>query len=278
MSVGFRAWRGWVLLGVFAGCALAAQGQVRIGPQPITAPPIPVPPPPAVRLADPPAAQIPEIIRKFAANEAISRQLLKHNYTYTESIDVYLVDDDGNPVGQSFEQTDDINFTPDGQREIICTWCPQPTLRDVRVTEEDLDDFFNMDMYAVAIQDLNDYDVKYLDHEKLDQLTAYRFSVRPKQIVKGHRYFAGTIWVDDQYFQVVKSVGKALPDEFDKHGQPENVFLPFTTYRQLIDKQHWFPVYTSTDSMLGDSHVKMVIQFKDYKRFGSTVRIIPVGP
>lgn len=277
MRFGVRGAGCWVVLALLACAAQAGWAQVRMGPTPITPPAIPVPPPPAVRLPDPPAAQIPAIIQKFAANEAMSRQLLKHSYTYTESINMQLVDEDGNPIGQSYEQTNDINFTPDGQRQITCTWCPQPTLRDVLVTEEDIDDFFNMDMYAVAIQNLADYDIKYLDHEKLDELTAYRFSVRPKQIKKGQRYFAGTIWVDDHYLQVVKSEGKAVPDEFDKHGQPTNTFLPFTTYRQLIDKQHWFPVYTSTDAMLGDSHVKLVIQFKNYKRFGSSVRIIPIA-
>lgn len=278
MRVRMSRGQSWVLIAALACWAVPSGAQVKLGPSPMTIPPIPVPAPPAKRLADPPAAEIPTIIQKFAANEEIARQLLKHNYTYSEAINLQLVDDDGSPIGQAYEQTNDINFTPEGQRQIVCTWCPQPTLRDISVTEEDIDDFFNMDMYAVAIQNLADYDIKYLDHEQLDELTAYRFSVHPKQLAKGQRYFAGTIWVDDHYFQVVKSEGKALPDEVDKHGVPTNVFLPFTTYRQLIDKLHWFPVYTSTDAMLGDSHVKLVIQFKNYKRFGSQTQIIYAAP
>lgn len=248
-------------------------GQVQIGPEELQPVPIPIPPKATKLLPNPPAAQIPGIIRQFIANETMDRQLLEHSYVYTESIDMQLVDDDGNPIGQSYQQTNQIMFTPNGQREIVCTWCPQSTLQDVQITEDDINDFFNMEMYAVPVHSVGEYNIDYIDHEQLEDLTAYRFSVRPKAILPGHRYFAGTVWVDDHYLQIVKSEGKAVPDQMDKHHHYTNIFLPFTTYRQLIDGQHWFPVYTSTNSHVGDARVKTVIQFKDYKRFGSSVTI-----
>ncbi len=245
-------------------------------------PQVPVPPPAKVRLPNPPPAQIANIIRQFTANETRNRALLAHNYTYTENISMHVLDQDGDPTGQHYAQTDDILFSPSGRREITCTWCPQSTLTNVVLTEDDLNDFFNMDMYSVRMEDLNDYNIRYVDHEKLEELTAYRFNIRPKQILKGHRYFAGTVWVDDHYLQIVKSEGLAVPDQFDKHGSPTNVFLPFTTYRQLIDGKYWFPVYTSTDAELpgfdgktyvSSQQIKMVIQFTDYKRYGSSFQI-----
>jgi hypothetical protein len=227
----------------------------------------------AKRLPDPPPSAIPGIIQRFSAKERLFRQLLKHNYTYTESIKVEELDDDGTPTG-AYEQTNDIQFTLEGQRQIVCTFCPQPSLKNISVTSEDIDDFFNMDMYTISVDELNQYDVRYVDHEPVDQLTAYVFEIKPKQIEKGHRYFQGKVWVDDRDIQIVKSVGKAVPDEFDKHGQPTNTFLPFETYRQEVDGKYWFPVYTHTDSMLGEQRVKIVIRFKDYKQFRATTRIL----
>lgn len=248
-------------------------------------PQVPVPPPPAAadRLPNPSPARIQQIIRQFTANEGEDRALLAHNYVYTENIDMEVLDSDGDPTGQYYRQTDDIQFSPTGRRRIVCTWCPNPTLQNIQVTEDDIHDFFNMDMYAVDLQDLSDYDIRYMDHEKLEDLTAYRFRIRPKKMLKGQRYFAGTVWVDDHYFQVVKSEGKAVPDQFDKHGVPSNIFLPFTTYRQLIDGKYWFPVYTSTDSPFPDwdgktyagstYRIKMVIRFTNYRRFGTSIQI-----
>ncbi len=244
-------------------------------------PQVPVPPPPKVRLPDPPPAKIQQIIREFTANESRNLELLAHNYTYDEHIDLEVLDNDGNPTGQSYRQADAILFSPTGRREIVCTWCPQSTLQNVILTEDDLHDFFDMDFYTVKMQDLADYDIRYIDHEKLEDLTAYRFSIKPKKILKGHRYFAGTVWVDDHYLQIVKSEGKAVPDQFS-HGMPSNIFLPFTTYRQVIDGKYWFPVYTSTDSRLpyydgknyaGSTRLKLVVQFTKYKRYGSSFQI-----
>ncbi len=234
---------------------------------------------PAVALSNPSPARIQQIIQSVAEHEQQLRNLLKHNYTYKESIDVETTDEYGNPRG-SYQQVDDIVFSNQGQREIVCTYCPQPTLQDIEVTQEDIDDFFNMDMYTIALHDLSQYNIRYIGHVPLDKLTAYEFSVGPKQIVKGHRYFEGTIWVDDHDLQIVKSSGRAVPNEYDKHGHPQNTFLPFTTYRQRIDGLYWFPVFTSTNSYLDPDKVKMVLHFENYKRYSVSSRIIvgkPVG-
>mgnify|MGYP001388253715 CR=1 FL=1 len=266
-----RRWAGLLMLASALPVGLWAQ--VHVVEKPSSA--FPAPASTVKHLPDPPAAEIPQIIAKFTEKERIFRQLLKHSYTYTESIRVDTVDDDGNSTGD-YEQVNDIQFSNEGERRIVCTYCPQPTLRDIVITAEDIDDFFNTDMYTLSVDELPEYDVRYVDHEPLDQLTAYKFEIRPKQLVKGHRYFQGTVWVDDRDLAIVKSFGKAVPDEFDKHGRPTNTFLPFETYRQPIDGKYWFPVYTHTDAMLGDAHVKMVIRFKDYKQFRATSRIVSI--
>lgn len=234
---------------------------------------------PAVkRLPDPPASQIPAIIQKFASNEKLFRRLLAHSYTYTETIKVETLDGDGNSTG-AYEQVNDITYdADDGHREIICTYCPQSTLTEVMVTQEDINDFFNMDMYTVDVDDLPQYNVTYEGHVPLDQLTTYVFAISPKKIEKGHRYFQGKVWVDDHDLEIVKSYGKAVPNEYDKHGNPTNQFLPFETWRQMVDGKYWFPVFTRTNSKLwtetGDIPIRMIIHFKNYRQFRGTARIL----
>lgn len=242
-----------------------------------------------VRLPDPSPAEIPHIIQTFLAREREVRQFLQHNYTYDETIRVDTFDEQGNTAG-TYEQANSLVFSPDGQRQIDCIYCPPITLTTIGITQEDLNDFFNMDMYTLSPAQAPEYVITYLRHVPLDQLHTYLFDVRPRKIVPGHRYFQGRIWVDDRLLEIVKSAGKAVPDEYDRKGNPENTFLPFECWRQPVPGAHlaapgaigilnlWFPALTRTDAMLQDTRVKMIIHFKNYKRFSVTHRILPTAP
>jgi hypothetical protein len=121
--------------------------------------------------------------------------------------------------------------------------------------------------------------------QKEDELNTYVFDVAPKHIDKGKRYFQGRIWVDDTDFQIVKTRGKNVPDIRSKGG--ENLFPEFTTWREQIDSQDgtgrkfWFPTYTKIDDNLhfstGDIHVRELVKYTNYKRFGANVKITYEG-
>jgi hypothetical protein len=104
-------------------------------------------------------------------------------------------------------------------------------------------------------------------------VNTYVFQVAPKRMEKNQRYFQGTVWVDDHDLAVVKSDGKAVPDLKD------NLFPRFITYRENIEGPFWFPTYTHADDQLhfktGDVHILMTVRYKNYKRFGSTVKLGP---
>jgi hypothetical protein len=127
---------------------------------------------------------------------------------------------------------------------------------------------------------LLEYDVKYLGHVKVDEITAYVFSIRPKEILKNRLYFQGTAWVDDRDLQIVKSVGKSVPETKTRKG--ENLFPRFTTYREQIDGKYWFPTFTTADDTLyfatGPIHIRQTIRYADYKQFKSKVRILSTSP
>ena len=78
-----------------------------------------------------------------------------------------------------------------------------------------------------------------------DELNTYVFDVAPKQIVGKKRYFQGRIWVDDHDFQIVRD----LRQDRTRHSQgkkgQENLFPKFTTWREQMDGQYWFPTYTT---------------------------------
>jgi len=104
----------------------------------------------------------------------------------------------------------------------------------------------------------------------------------PKQIEKGKRYFQGRIWVDNHDFQIVKTCGRNVPDvHAGKKGGQENLTPKFVTYREQIDGQYWFPTYTRADDVLpfvnGPVHVREIIKYTRYKRFGSKTKITYEG-
>jgi hypothetical protein len=125
------------------------------------------------------------------------------------------------------------------------------------------------------------YDIIYVGQQKVDELDTYVFDVAPKHYDKngGPRFFQGRIWVDNRDFQIVKTCGKNVPDIHKKNS--ENLTPKFVTYREQIDGEYWFPTYTKADDYLrfqtGDVHVREVVKYSNYKRFGVKTRIIYNG-
>ncbi len=223
-----------------------------------------------------PPVPVEEIIKKFAAKEAEFREA-RNNYVYTQS---FLIQDDGAQGRGEYRMTSDIIFTPDGKRIEKITSAPPPTLANITMSQEDLRDLEGIQPFVLTTEDLPKYDVQYVGQERVDEISTYVFKVAPKKIEKGQRYFQGTIWVDDQDLQIVKSLGKAVPDVRKKN--QENLFPTFETYREQIDGKYWFPTYTRADDTLrftsGDVRVHMVVRYTNYKQFKSTIKIIPVEP
>ena len=215
-----------------------------------------------------------EIIRRFAAKEAQFKEA-RDNYTYRQTIRIETPDDGGR-----FEQTWDILFDDSGRRLENVVFAPQSTLQLVQMTREDFEDIRNVLPFVLTTAEIPIYDVTYVGHQQEDELTTYVFDLKPKQIDPKKRYFDGRIWVDDHDFQIVKTKGRTVPQIRPKRGQ-ENLFPAFTTWREQVDGQYWFPTYTRADDTLafktGDVRIREIIKYTNYKRFGSKVRITYEG-
>jgi hypothetical protein len=219
---------------------------------------------------------IDEIISRFAEKEK-QFQAARARYTYRQSNIIQTLD--GDTVDGEYRQEWDVNFDARARRSITVTYAPAPSLTRISMTSEDTNDLQNVMPFVLTTDEIPDYQINYVGQQREDELQTYVFDVSPKQIDKHHRRFEGRIWVDNNDFQIVKTYGKSVPDLHD--GSGENLFPRVTTYREQIDNVYWFPTYTTADDVLhfknDDVHIRMIIKYTDYKRFGSESKIIYNG-
>ncbi|HZU22161.1 MAG TPA: hypothetical protein VE998_04955 [Terriglobales bacterium] len=214
-----------------------------------------------------------EIIQRFAAKEKQFAQA-RERYTYKESVIVQTLE--GDTVDGEYRQSWDINFDDQGNRTTQVTYAPMSTLTRVQMTEEDLHDIQNLMPFVLTTDEIPEYNINYVGQQREDELQTYVFDVSPKRIEKKKRYFEGRIWVDNHDFQIVMTRGKSVPDIRSKSN--ENLFPRFTTYREQVDNVYWFPTYTRADDDLhfqsGDVHIRVIVRYTNYKRFGSESHIV----
>lgn len=264
----------WIAAMAVAGCALmvAAQDKDTFTPMPldsgfgrmdISDPPIP-----------------PEqIIKEFSAKETKFQDALDH-YTYRRTARVDEIDDDNKPSGEWYE-VDDVIFDPTGRRTERVDFAPPNTLKQIMMSPSDLQDLEHGYPFVLTTADVPEYDIKYVGRQKVDEVDCYVFDVSPKTIEKGKRYLDGRIWVDATDLQIVVTNGRMVPDDTKKN--QEDLHAPFMTWRQQIDGNYWFPVYTKGEGILHfsggygymaqDVHIRETIKYTDYKRFGSTSKV-----
>lgn len=223
---------------------------------------------------DPTPEEIGQIIQKFAANEAAFARA-RESYTYTQSFKMQEFDDTGTPHGK-FERTEEILFDKNGRRLEKVVKAPMPTLRLLTMTAEDEQDLRNVMPFVLTSAEIDNYHVRYLGTQQVDEISTYVFAVKPKTMEVGKRYFQGQIWVDDKDLMIVKTYGRA-GGVAGKKGF-EQQFPKFETYREQIDGKYWFPTFTSANSLLhfpaGDIRLKMNVRYADYKQFKADVNII----
>ncbi len=251
---------GLVFLVLAALPALAQQGEGPLNP------------------AQPQGITVDQIIQRFAAKEKMFQEA-RESYTYRQSVKVMTVD--GDTVTGEYQEVFDVLFDDKGNRIEQVKFAPQSTLENggISITEQDLQDIRHLMPFVLTSEEIPEYDILYRGTQQEDELHCYVFDIAPKRIEKNKRYFQGRIWVDDHDFQIVKTYGKSVPDIRKKN--QENLFPKFTTWRQQIDNVYWFPVYTRADDVLHfstqDVHIREIVRYEDYKRFGSKVKITYQG-
>jgi len=224
-----------------------------------------------------------EIISRFTKKESELREIWKE-YAYTQESKLQVVGP-ADTVSGEFYQVSEFVFNDAGARIEKIIKAPPSTLDQagLTMTAEDKNAITNLQPFALSAEDLPNYFVSYVGKEKVDELHTYVFDVIPKvmsnkkeldrlrkQKIEG-KFFQGKIWVDEQDLQIVKTAGKTVP-EFGQR------FPKFETYRENIDERFWLPTYTYGDDNLEFDnqrvHVRMVIRYRNYRRFQSDVKLL----
>jgi TonB family protein len=225
-----------------------------------------------------PAAQIDEIVRAFTSKETMFRQAL-NTYAFKRDALVQTIGMGGQVTGE-YHRVSIFTFDDQGNRFEKINYFPMPTLTEINVTTQDLEDLGGVNPFALEAAKLNAYAFKYVNKEKIDELDLYVFDVGPKvapdpKKIK-ERYFQGRIWVDVQDLQIVKARGKGVPE--DKN----NKYATFETYREQIDGKYWFPTYTYADDELTFDNgnvvrLRMLVKYTDFVVGRGKVTITEIG-
>jgi hypothetical protein len=224
---------------------------------------------------DLPQAEINRIISKVSENEGAFRDALK-DYVFRRKAAISTVGMGGQITG-TYRRDSFMTFNSDGGRFEKVEFMPIPTLTEMQVTVEDLDDLGGVNPFALDPSMISQYNINYVGTEKIDELDLYVFDVKPKVIPDPKRsklrMFVGRIWVDRDDLMIVKSKGKAVPETKD------NKYPVVETTREQIDGKYWFPVDArSDDELVFDSgqvvKERMRVKYSDYKLGRSDVRIL----
>lgn len=215
--------------------------------------------------------EVERIVSAFSSKETEFRRAL-NEYAFKRDAVIQTIGMGGQVTGE-YHRTSQFVFDDGGNRFERITYFPQPSLTEVTVTNEDIEDLGGVQPFALEAAKIGQYNFAYKGTEHIDELDTYVFDVEPKVLPKkvSERFFQGRIWVDTQDLQIVKVRGKGVPEGDQR-------FPVFETYRQHIDGRYWFPTYTYADDQLvfpkGDAvHLRMLVRYSDFKKFRGEVKI-----
>ena len=224
--------------------------------------------------SQPTGITVDQIIQKMGARETAFEEA-RNQYEFRQTVKIQTIDDDtGRPDGE-YQQVTDITFDPQAHRVEHVVFAPANTLERVILTENDMKDIAERIPFILTQAQLPDYNLTYLGKQHVDELDTYVFDCAPKVLVKGHRYFQGKVWVEQQDNEIVLVNGLNVPQDTRKGH--EDLSPPFTTYYEQIDGNYWFPVYTKAEGILhfqaqdgamsADDHMRAIVTFTNYKKF-----------
>ncbi len=219
-------------------------------------------------------AEIDKIVKKIAVQEGEFREALK-NYVFNRKAVLQTIGMGGQITGE-YRRESFMTFTQDGQRFEKILFFPIPTMKDLLITPEDLEDLGGVNPFALEPSQISQYNFSYVGKEKIDDLDLYVFDVSPKVIPDWKksklRYFTGRIWVDDRDLMIAKSKGKAIPEGKQR-------FPIVETWRENVDGKYWFPSFSSSDDELVFDNgfaikLKMRVKYNNYRQGQTDVRIL----
>jgi hypothetical protein len=217
-----------------------------------------------------------DILKKFVEAESKFREMLLQ-HTFRRDVTLQTIGPDGQVTGEYIRNS---QFVLDdrGNRVERVLYHPKSTIREMKITKEDIQDLACAQFFGFEVRDLSRYDITYVGKETINSRQTYAIDLSPKQTPDPRRmrerFFVGRIWIDALSFQIVKMSGLTLP-------QGKQRFPIFETRREpLGGSEFLFPTSTFADDILRfpnrDVHYKVIVSYYAYKRFASRVSIVEI--
>ena len=233
------------------------------------------------------------IIDSFLRTEAELRQAL-NRHTFKRNVVLQTIGPDGQVTGQ-YVRNSEFVFDDRGNRIERVTYHPPSTIREMRITKEDIQDLAGAQLLGVDITESTKYRLAYRGAELLNGKRVYVLSVepavQPNPYRMRERYFRGTVWIDATTYQTVKVSGIVEPPGKQR-------FPHFETWRETPNSSNSsytepskqstalptafttefaFPTRTEADDVLHfpkrDVTYRIRVRYYDYKLFASTVSV-----
>lgn len=212
------------------------------------------------------------IVASFIKTESQLREALKQ-HTFKREVVLQTLGSNGHVTGQYLRNSQFL-FDDKGNRIERVTYHPPSTIREMRITKEDIQDLAGAQLLGVDIIESDKYQLTYAGQEWLTGKRVYRLSVepvaRPNPYRMRERFFRGSVWIDAVTFQIVKVKGKVEP-------QGKQRFPTFETWRERVTSEFSFPTRTEADDVLRfpnrDVNYRIRVRYYDYKLFASTVTV-----
>jgi len=217
------------------------------------------------------------IIESFVKTETQLRLSL-NQHTFKRDVVLQTIGPNGNVTGEYIRNSQFL-FDDKGNRIERVTYHPPSTIREMRITKEDIKDLAGSQLLGVDILESGKYQLTYSGQEFLYGKRVYRLTVepvvRPNPYRMSERFFRGTVWIDTANFQTVKVRGIVEP-------QGKQRFPTFETWREPVTSTLNFPTRTEADDVLHfpnrDVNYRIRVRYYDYKLFASTVRVTESEP
>ena len=206
-----------------------------------------------------------EIIRRFAAKEDEMIRVIR-GYTFQKSVHVEEIGPNNKAAGQ-LEVVTQQRISQDGKLFEKPVSREASTLKYLDLQRGDSDLVAQAPMFPLSTATLPKYEITFGGKQPLDDLNVYYFTVKPRALERAHAYFSGVVWVDEQDFVIVKTMGKWVTETGDVTSS-DLPFSVFETYRQEVGKNLWFPAYSRSDETYqsGDVNVpiRIIIKWTNY--------------
>lgn len=223
--------------------------------------------PPAMTLRTPES-----IIASFVRAESRVREAL-NQHTFKREVVLQTIGPTGEVTGQYIRHSQFL-LDDKGNRIERVTYRPPSTIRELRITKEDIQDLAGAQLLGFDVSQSAKYRLTYAGQEMLSGKPLHRLMVepivRPNPHRMSERFFCGLVWVDAVTSQVVKVKGKAEPEGKQR-------FPTFETWREPVTSSLSFATRTEADDVLHfpkrDVKFRMRVKYYDYKLFASKLDV-----